>query len=139
MVRGGRHTRTEGARQAAASDRALQARGVRVDPGAPAAESAVAVEDRATVLEAGKAEQVSLRGALTAPRAASERLAQESSASPVGSDASTAGSSASPASPSAPSITASPLASASTASNASSNSCSSSSSEPVRTVTSSVS
>lgn len=134
MVRGRRHTRTKGARQSAAPNRALQARGVGVNPGATAAKAAVAVEHRGAVLEAGEAEQVALRGALTAPRAASDRVVQEPSASPVGSADSTAGSSGFVAS-----VASSVAASSSSASSVSSNSCSSSSSSPVRTVTSSVS
>jgi hypothetical protein len=55
-----------------------------MNPGAPTAETTVAIENRGAVLEAGEAEQVALRGTLAAPRATSDGLCQESSASPVG-------------------------------------------------------
>ncbi len=140
MVRGRGHPCAEGAGQPTTPDGALEARVVDMDPGAAPAEPAVPIEDRGAVLAAGEAEQVSLRGALAAPRAASDRVGQDSSASPVGSADSTAGSRASGSAPSLmSSLTASSSVPASSASSASSNSCSSSSSEPVRTVTSSVS
>jgi hypothetical protein len=136
LGRGG-HARPEGARQTAAADRALEARGVRVDVRATPAKAPLTVEDRAAAIGQGEAHELALRGPFPAARAASDRLRQDSSASPVGSADSGAGSSdASSATTGAAS--ASSIASTAT-STSTSTSTSSSSPSPVRTVTSSVS